>query len=99
MLEEAPCIARRHGLKRPTHRFYERLAGACLGLPQQRLELGERFPYGVEVRRVGRQVQKLAAPTLDQLPNLPNPRPLVGERLSITTTCPGVSAEARTRSA
>ena len=33
MLEEAPGIARGHGLKRPTHRFYERLAGACPCLP------------------------------------------------------------------
>jgi hypothetical protein len=50
MLEEAPGIARRHRIERPTHRFYERLAGARPGPPQQRLEFGERFFYGVEVR-------------------------------------------------
>src|SRR5215211_7688030 len=67
MLEEAPSVARRHRVERPTHRLYERLAGARPGSAQQRLELGEGFFDGVEIGRVGRQVQKLAAPPLDEL--------------------------------
>jgi hypothetical protein len=49
MLEEVLCIARRHRLKRPAQRFYERLAGASLGLAQHSLDLGEGFFDGIEV--------------------------------------------------
>ena len=49
MLEEAPCIARRHRLKRPAQRYYERLAGASLSLAQHSLDLGEGFFDGIEV--------------------------------------------------
>ena len=53
MLEEASCIALRHRVESPAHRFYERLAATRPDPPQQRLELVEGFFYGVEVRRVG----------------------------------------------
>src|SRR5215211_3176045 len=57
VLEEATSIAGRHRVERSAHCLHERLAGARTGLPEQRLELGERLLDGVEVRRVGRQVQ------------------------------------------
>src|SRR5215217_2478152 len=75
MLEEALGIARRHRIESPTHRFQQSFSGTRLGLAQQRLELGKGFFYGVEVRGVGWQVQKLAASALDELPD---PRALVG---------------------
>ena len=95
MLKEAACITRPHRLKRLAHRLYERLAATRPGTSQQPLYLGERFFYGVEVRRVGRQVAQLAAPTFDQLLTR---GPLCAERLSITIICPGFSAGARTYS-
>src|SRR5215212_1851244 len=67
MVEEAPSIASRIRVKSSAHRFHERLAGARLGSAQQRLNLGERFFYGVEIGRVGRQVEQLAASLLDDL--------------------------------
>ena len=93
MLEELPSVACRHPVESSAHRLYERLAGTRPGPPQERLELGKRFFYGVEVRRVGRQVEKLAAPTFYELPD---PRALVEERLSITTICPSFKAGAKT---
>jgi hypothetical protein len=47
MLEEASCIASRHRIERPTHRFQQGFSGARPGLAQQRLYLGEGFFYGV----------------------------------------------------
>ena len=94
MLEEASCIARCYSIKRSTHCFQQGFSGARLSLAQQRLELGKRFFYGVEVRRVGRQVEKLAEP----LPSMSSLtlEPLCEERLSITTICPGFKAGAKT---
>src|SRR3712207_8547330 len=93
MLEEASCIARRYSIKRSTHCFQQGFSGARLSLAQQRLELGKRFFYEVEVRRVGRQVEKLAAlPPMSSL----TLEPLCEERLSITTICPGFKAGAKT---
>jgi hypothetical protein len=51
---------------------------------------------GLKSGRVGRQVDKLAASPLDQLAH---PPALVHrERLSITTTCPGLSEGTKKRS-
>ena len=61
MVEEAPSIARRNRVESSAHRFHERLAGARLGSVQQRLELGERFFYRVEIGRVVWQIDELAA--------------------------------------
>jgi hypothetical protein len=69
MLEEAPSIARRHRVEGSAHRFYERIAGTRPGSAQQYLELGERFFDGVQIGRVGRQVEELAASLLDQFSN------------------------------
>src|SRR3712207_5920739 len=67
-------------------------AGSCLA--QHTLDLGERFFYRVEVRRIGGQVDELAAPRLDQLPHLGR---FVGrERLSMSTTCPASKVGAKT---
>src|SRR3712207_2834994 len=67
-------------------------AGSCLA--QHTLDLGERFFYRVEVRRIGGQVDELAAPRLDQLPHLGR---FVGrERLSMITTCPASKVGAKT---
>jgi hypothetical protein len=49
MLEEPPSVACRHLVESSAHRLYERLAGTRPGPPQERLELGKRFFYGVEI--------------------------------------------------
>src|SRR5829696_9432558 len=67
MLEEPPNVACRHLVESSAHRLYERLAGTRPGPPQERLELGKRFFYGVEIGRVGRQVEERAASLLDEL--------------------------------
>src|SRR5918992_4419253 len=67
MLEEPPSVACRHHVESSAHRLYERLAGTRPGPPQERLELSKRFFYGVEIGRVGRQVEKRAASLLDEL--------------------------------
>src|SRR5215211_315220 len=67
MLEEPPSVACRHLVESSAHRLYERLAGTRPGPPQERLELGKRFFYGVEIGRVGWQVEKRAASLLDEL--------------------------------
>src|SRR5918994_7130068 len=67
MLEEPPSVACRHLVESSAHRLYERLAGTRPSPPQERLELGKRFFYGIEIGRVGRQVEKRAASLLDEL--------------------------------
>src|SRR5215208_6224432 len=51
-------------MKRPP----EVAAAAGVTLPEDVLDLGEGFLYGVKVRRVGRQVDELTALIFDQLP-------------------------------
>ena len=66
------------------------------GLAQERLELGERLLDRVQVWTVGRQVEQRHAGRLDQVARTRGPLWL--DRLSITTTSPGVSAGTSTRS-
>ena len=68
MPEETPGVPSRHRVKRPAHRFDQGLAGARLGSPQEPVDLRERPLDRVEVRRVGRKVQQLAATPLYGLP-------------------------------
>src|SRR5215212_7532889 len=75
MLEEAPCIAGTHRLESSAQGFQQGFSGARPGLTHKSLELGEGLFYWVEVRRVGWQVEKLAASSFDELPD---PRALVG---------------------
>ena len=67
MLEEPPSVPSRHHGESSAHRLYERLAGTHPGPPEEGVELGKRFFYGVEIGRVGRQVEKRAASLLDEL--------------------------------
>src|SRR5215203_4248538 len=72
--------------KRPCYRLQQSLPSASLCFSQNALYLGDSLLDGIQVRRVGRQVQQLAARALDQFPY---PISLMGaQRLSITTTCP-----------
>ena len=64
MLEETPCV---QGRERSSHRFDQRLAHTSLGFAQQPLDLREGLLDWVEVRRVGWQVDELAARSLDDL--------------------------------
>jgi hypothetical protein len=96
MLEETVGVLHRNRLQRSAHRLDQCLAGARPGFAQQRLDLRKRFFYGVEVGRVWRQVEQLAEPR-SSMSSLTLP-PLCEERLSITTTCPGLSEGAKTRS-
>src|SRR5215212_2557090 len=75
MLEEAPCIAGTHRLESSAQGFQQGFSGARPGLTHKSLELGEGLFYWVEVRRVGWQVEKLAASSFDELSD---PRALVG---------------------
>src|SRR3954454_11616359 len=97
VLEETSRIARRHRLQSSAHRLYKRFAGTCPSPPQkQRLELRKRFFYGVEIGGVGRQVHHSSQPLSSMSSHTPTA--LCEERLSITTTCPGRSDGASTRS-
>src|SRR5215217_4085141 len=49
--------------------LYQSVLRAGSRLAQNALDLGERFLYRVVLRRVRRQVDQLATPTLDQLPH------------------------------
>src|SRR5215212_664171 len=71
MVEETMGILRRNRLQCSAYRLDQRLAGASPGFAQQRLYLGKRFFYWVEVGRVWWQVEKLAAPLLYELSNPP----------------------------
>ena len=95
MLEEPPSVACRHHVESSAHHLYERLACTHPGPPQERLELGKRFFYGVEIGRVGRQVEKRAASLLDELAH---PRTFVRREVVHHHICPGFSSGARTRS-
>src|SRR5215204_1042544 len=75
VLEEPAGIPSAHRRERFAHSLYERLAGARLGSTHESLDLAERLLDGVQVRRVGRQVQQLASPPLEEFPD---PSSLVG---------------------
>ena len=82
--EEPPHILGAHGSQCSTHRLDQVLLGTGAGLPEDVLYLREVLFYGVEIRRVRRQVGELAATLFDQLAY---PFAFVGsKRLSITTT-------------
>ena len=67
--EEAAGVLDRDRRQRPVCGFEERPSRPRLRPPQQALDLGEGFLYGVEVRRVGREEQNLGPLLLDQLPH------------------------------
>jgi hypothetical protein len=80
--------------KRLTDRLDQGFFRPGFGFAHKPLDLREGFFYGVEIRRVGRQVDELAASLFDQLAY---PFAFVGfKRLSITTTWPLRSVGART---
>jgi hypothetical protein len=85
MPEEAESIRGTDRRDRFPQPVYQALTGAGRGSPQYALDLRESLLDEVELRRVGWEVENLAAPRLDQLLTL---SPLWSERLSITTTCP-----------
>jgi hypothetical protein len=81
--EEPPHVLGTHGCQCLTHRLDQSLLAAGADLPEDVLDLREGFFYRVEVRGVGRQVDELAPPLLDELPY---PFwPVRFKRLSITT--------------
>src|SRR5215216_5899393 len=79
--------------ERLLHRLKQGFVGARPELPEDVLYLRERLLYGVEVRRVGRQIQELSAPLASMSSLI-----LLGlwaPRLSITTICPSESEGAK----
>jgi hypothetical protein len=70
MLEEAESIRGANRRDRRPKRLDQSRTGAGSCLSQQTLDLRKRLLYGVEVRRVGRQVDQFAAPRFEQLPDL-----------------------------
>ena len=84
MLEEPAGFLGAERRDRRPEGLKQGFAATRLSFAHQPLDLAEGLLYGVEIRRVGRQVEKLAAPPFDELPYL---LPFVGrDRLSITTT-------------
>jgi hypothetical protein len=73
--EETLCVQGRERRERSSHRLDQRFTGARFGFSQQPFDLGEGLLDGVEIRRVGRKVEELCSPTLD---DLLNPAALVG---------------------
>jgi hypothetical protein len=83
MVEEALSVRSADRTQSLADDLRERLVAASARFSQIALELGKGLLYGVEVRRVGRQVQELASLALDQLPD---PLSALCElKLSITT--------------
>jgi hypothetical protein len=88
MVEEPMGVPAAERRQRRTNRLDNRLDQRFFrpgfGLTHEPLDLRERFLDGVILRRVGRQVDELAASPFDQLFD---PLSFVGlKRLSITTT-------------
>jgi hypothetical protein len=69
MVEEALSVRSADRTQSLADDLRERLVAASARFSQIALELGKGLLYGVEVRRVGRQVQELASLALDQLPD------------------------------
>jgi len=69
MLEEASGIPSTDRRERLSYSLYQSLFAPSSYPAQKPLDLGKRFFYRVEVRRVGRQIEQLAASLLDQLPH------------------------------
>ena len=67
MPEEAVSVLGGDRVEGRAHRLDQSSPAPGRHLAQRRFDLGEGLFYGVEVRRVGRQVQQLAVPLLDQL--------------------------------
>lgn len=57
MSEKTLRILRGDRIERAAHRFDQRLPASALRFSQDAFYLGEGFLYGVEVGRVGRQVE------------------------------------------
>ena len=62
MLEETPNVRCGNRPECSAYRFYQCLFGPGHGLAKEVLDLGERFLYGVVVRRVRGQVYELESP-------------------------------------
>ncbi len=69
VLEETSRILGADCRECPTQRLYQSIAGAGFGFAQEPLDFREGFFDGVEIGRVGWQVQKFATSGLDQLPD------------------------------
>src|SRR3712207_2893430 len=67
MLEQAAGVLSSDRRECCAHHLYQSLPAASFSLSQDSLDLCEGFLDGAIVRRVGRQVQKLAASLFDQL--------------------------------
>ena len=68
VVEEPMRVSSRDCRECLAHRLYQdRAAGTRLGTPQQPLDLREGLLYGVEVGRVGWQVEKLTASPFDEV--------------------------------
>src|ERR671916_449837 len=68
MLEESAGVSRADRRDRCPQGFYQGFPGSGLCLSQDALDLRERFLDGIEVRRIWRQEEQLAAPSFDQFP-------------------------------
>src|SRR5215213_4443335 len=78
MFEEALRIRNADRMQSFTDKLHECLLAASTRFSQIALELAEGLLYGIEVRRIGRQVDELASPPFDQFFN---PLPLVGAQV------------------
>src|SRR5215207_312794 len=96
MFEEALDIRSSDRMESFADNLHECLLGTSTRFSQIALELAERLLYGVEVRRIGRQVDESSHP----LPSINSLilSPLWELKLSITTTWPLLSVGHRTSS-
>src|SRR5215213_9418513 len=69
VLEEATDVLVGNRRDRSAHRMEQGLSATRLGFAHQALDLAESLLDGVEVRRVGRQENKLTALPFDELSN------------------------------
>src|SRR5215213_9843340 len=68
MLEEGPGVSNADRGERRAYRLYQCLLAPGRGLAKEVLDLDEDLLDGVVVPRVRRQVDELAAPSLDEFP-------------------------------
>jgi hypothetical protein len=84
VVEETLSILSRDHRDPPADGLNQCFPSSSFGLAHQSFDLGKSLLYGIEVRRIGWQVDELAASLLDELLN---PLSFVSfKRLSITTT-------------
>ena len=69
MVEETTSVLSRDQGDPGANGLNQSFPSSSFGLAHKTFDLAESLLYGIEVRRIGRQVEQLATSPLDELPN------------------------------